>query len=186
MELIDLKCNGFVIQRNTKTNYKGIEGDNWYLNYCSNNQYFREFYEQNIDRAWDNEEYVDCCTSYEYVKKYIEESVKMGIDFKVLLCSTCKKKPILDKVRIGQNERILGYDYAYSGGSYYSSILNDILSKRIKEFEKFQLNENGLFNSYEEVAGFSLYRKKLKEATSRYDFEEGDFVIYKITEIYIN
>lgn len=80
-----LQYNGYIVQRKNKSEYKGIEGDNWYLNYCSNNDFFEEFYNQIIDKAWNNTDYIDCCTNEFYIKKYINESIKMGIDFRILL-----------------------------------------------------------------------------------------------------
>ena len=40
----NLYDNGYIIQRATSSKYHGIDGDNWYLNYCSGNPYFEEFY----------------------------------------------------------------------------------------------------------------------------------------------
>jgi hypothetical protein len=162
-----------------------VDGDNWYLNYCSDNPYFEEYYDKNIDKAWINSDYVDCCIDEEYIKKYIQESLKIGIEFRVLLCSTCKNSPQIEKIGIENQSHTLGFDYAYSGGSYYSCVLNDIISKRIKEFGQIKLNENGLFNTYKEAEEFSLFRNHLKSIYKDYNFEEGDFVIYKIIEMHI-
>lgn len=181
----DLQYNGYIIQRKPISNYCGIDGDNWYLNYCSDKSYFENYFDENIEKAWANLNFVDCCVDNEYMRYCIEESLKLGIEFRVLLCSTSKKAPRLEKIELGQVGNILGYDYAYSGGSYYSCILNDIISGRIKEFSKFHLNENGLFDSYEEVEKFILCREKMKDKNSDYVFEDGDFIIYKITEINI-
>lgn len=180
-----IQDNGYIIQIKAVSDYCGVEGDNWYLNYDSDKPYFKEFYDNNIDKAWYNSNFVDCCPDVEYMRHCIEESLKLGIEFRVLLCSTNRKEPILKKNGLGRLGNILGYDYAYSGGSYYSCILNDIMAERIEEFSRFHLNENGLFNSYEEAEAFGLYREKLKSASLDYIFEEGDFVIYKITEILI-
>ena len=30
--------NGFIIQKKKDGLYQGVEGDNWYLNYCSNKE----------------------------------------------------------------------------------------------------------------------------------------------------
>jgi len=178
--------NGYIIQKKSRfDSYKGIEGDNWYLNYCSDNSYFEEFYEKNIDKSWNDVQYVDCCVNIEYMKDYIEESIKKGIDFNIFLCSTYKEKPLLGDAKLGKLGNVLGYDYAYTGGSYYSCILNDIVSERIRDFEKFKLNKNGLFNTYEEAEEFSIFREKIKSIGSENDLEEGDFVIYKITEVII-
>ncbi len=152
-----LQDNGYIIQKKSASNYCGIDGDNWYLNYCSDKPYFEEFYNKNIDKAWEDLNFVDCCSDVEYMQCCIEESLNLGIKFKVLLCSTSKKEPILGKIALGHRGNVLGYDYAYSGGSYYSCILNDIISGRIEEFSRFQLNENGLFDSYEEAEAFMLY-----------------------------
>lgn len=181
----NLKDNGYVIQKKSASNYCGIEGDNWYLNNYKDRSYFLEFFDENIDKAWDNLNFVDCCADDEYMRCYIEESIKLGIDLRVLLCSTSRKMPELKKIQLGKIGNVLGYDYAYSGGSYYSCILNDIISGRIEEFNKFHLNESGLFNSYEEAEEFMLCREELKSTSDKYVFEEGDFIIYKITEIHI-
>lgn len=178
-----LQYNGYIVQRKNKSEYKGIEGDNWYLNYCSNNDFFEEFYNQMIDKAWNDTNYVDCCTNELYIKKYINESIKMGIDFRILLCATCRSLPQIYKVELGRIGEVLGYDFAYSGGSYYSCILNDIISGRIKEFKEISLNKNGLFSTYEEVNNFIQIRNNMIVSDSPYIFEQGDFVIYELTEI---
>ena len=174
--------NGYIMQRATSSGYLGVDGDNWYLNGCSNNSYFDEFYDSNIGIGWTNPDFVECCTDTEYIQRYVEESKGLGIPYRILLCSTDRTDPLLND-KPGQEGVVLGYDCAYSGGSYYSCILNDIISGRIEEFREIQLNENGLFSSYEEAEAFMQYREKLKEATSEYVYEEGDFVIYKITEL---
>ncbi len=79
----------------------------------------------------------------------------------------------------------LGYDYAYSGGSYYSAVLNDIVSKRIEEFSNIRLNKNGLFESYEEISKFIEARNRIKNYISDMVIEDGDFIIYKLCEIKI-
>lgn len=180
-----IRDNGYIIQKKSVSNYCGIDGDNWYLNYCSDNPYFKDFFDKNIDRAWEDLNFVDCCTDNEYMQYCIEESLKYKIEFKILLCSTRKKAPILEKIELGQIGNVLGYDCAYSGGSYYSCVLNDIISGRIEELNKIHLNENGLFSSYEEAEAFMQFREEIKNTNDNYVFEEGDFVIYKITEINI-
>jgi len=178
-----LQDNGYVIQKKIASDYRGVDGDNWYLNYCSENTYFQKFYDENIDKAWDDLNYVDCCADVEYMRCCIEESLELGIEFNVLLCSTCKKTPLLERNILGRTGNVLGYDYAYSGGSYYSCILNDVISGRIREFSEIRLNKNGLFDSYEEAEAFEAFREKVKSMNPDYEFEEGDFIIYKITEV---
>lgn len=180
--MIKLNNNGYIIQRKKNTQYKGVDGDNWYLNYSGDDPFFEAFYNENIDKAWDNLDYVDCCSDESYIQKYIQESQKMGIEFRVLLCATCKKFPITTKQNLVKKKVLLGYDFAYSGGSYYSSILNDILSGRIAELKKIRLNQNGLFNTYKEAEQFIQSRNNL---SNKYYFEQGDFIIYQITEVFI-
>ena len=100
-----------------------------------------------------------------------------------MLCATCRNFPVLDKVELGRAREVLGYDLAYSGGSYYSCILNDIIDGRIKEFEEIVLNENGLFNTYKEAEQFRKIRNKMIKSDSEYTLERGDFIIYEITEV---
>lgn len=178
-----LKYNGYIIQRKKKSEYGGIDGDNWYLNYCSNNPFFEEFYDEIKNKAWNNSDYVDCCADESYIKKYIDESKELGIEFRILLCATCRNFPVLDKVELGRAREVLGYDLAYSGGSYCSCILNDIIDGRIKEFEEIVLNENGLFNTYKEAEQFRKIRNKMIKSDSEYTLERGDFIIYEITEV---
>lgn len=181
--MVRLKYNGYIIQRKKKSEYSGIDGDNWYLNYCSNNSFFEEFYNENIDKAWNNLDYVDCCADESYIKKYIDESRKIGIEFRILLCATCRNDPSINREEFRQKAQVLGYDLADSGGSYYSCILNDIISGRINEFREIILNENGLFNTYEEAEQFRQIRNQMLNSSHGYTFEQGDFIIYKVIEV---
>ena len=106
----------------------------------------------------------------------------MCIPIRLLLCYTNKKFPILNEEIIKGKKIFLGYDYADSGGSYYSSILNDVISKRIPEFKNISLNENGLFDSYDGIMGYLKARKMLIDK-KKYDFDDGDFIIYRIEEV---
>lgn len=149
--------NGYIFQQATSSIYRGLDGDNWYLNYCSDNSYFEEFYDKNIDNGLANPDVVACCTDVEYMRRCVEESKKLGISFRVLLCSTNRPEPVLRQSRLGQAGSVLGFDVAYSGGSYYSS--------------------------YEEAESFLRQREKLEKATTEYIFEKGDYVIYRLTEV---
>ena len=174
--------NGYIIQRAEPSVYRGVEGDNWYLNYLSTNPYFKEFHDETISKEWMNPDFAECCTDTEYIKRYVEESNRLGIPYRILLCSTDKPEPRLEGMP-EQEGTLLGYDCAYTGGSYYSCILNDIFSGRIQEFSAIALNENGLFATQEEAEAFMQYREELKKQTTEYVYEEGNFAIYKITEI---
>ncbi len=178
------RMNGYIIQRIIDSYYKGVEGDNWYLNYCSKDTYFENYFKDNIDNSWTESNFVDCCNDDVYIQKYIQESRKIGIKYRVLLCSTCKENPKMINSMTGDGE-FLGYDYAYSGGSYYSAVLNDIVSQRIKEFSNIRLNKNGLFESYEEISKFIADRNRIKNYISDIVIEDGDFIIYKLCEIKI-
>lgn len=180
-----LHYNGYIVQRKIDYEYKGVDGDNWYLNYCSNNSFFQEFCDENIYKSWYDLDYVDCCSDKSYVKQCINESKKLGIDYRILLCATCRNLPKLEKLELGKIGEVIGYDYAYSGGSYYSCILNDIISGRIEEFKDISLNKYGLFNTYEEAEKFSQLRNSLLVKDINYIFERGDFIIYEITEVIV-
>ena len=181
--MINLYENGYIFQRSALSIYRGVDGNNWYLNYCSDNPYFEEFYDEYIDNGLAKPGIVACCTDVEYMRRCVEESKKLGISFRILLCSTNRKEPVLDENRLGQAGRVLGFDVAYSGGSYYSCVLNDVVSGRIEAFRQLALNENGLFATYEEAKEFLKQREELEKATTDYIFEKGDYVIYKLTEV---
>lgn len=175
--------NGIVVQRiNHENMYKGIEGDNWYLNYLGNSKEFDLYYDNEIEKAWINSEYVDCCSEMSYIEKYVLESKKKNIEFRILLCETTKSKP---QIVINKPFKIyfIGYDYAYAGGSYYSCVNNDIVSDRIPELKEIRLNKNGLFNEVDEIQKFIKQRELLKKKYPRGTFETGEFIIYKISEI---
>lgn len=178
-----LNDNGYIIQRKINNLYQGVDGDNWYLNHCSSDRFFEMFYDEYINKVWANQDYVDCCTDESYIEKYVKESTKLGIEFRILGCSTCRRFPIMKNRRLRKKGVKLGYDFAYSGGSYYSSILNDIISGRIESFKTIRLNKNGLFDTYEEANQFKEIRNQLLYLKSEYYLEPGDFIIYEVTEV---
>ena len=178
-----MNINGFIMQKRSDTYYQGVEGDNWYLNYKFSRE-IDNFFEENIEKAWCNEDYVDVCNDIRFIQKYINISQEKKINYRVLLCMTTKNIPqmVLTK-ELDMN--FLGYDYADSGGSYYSAVLNDVISKRIPQFANIHLNKYGLFETYESIIDFIKIRGamgKMECSQERY-LEEGDFVIYKIYEI---
>ena len=176
---MNLKTNGYIVQRANANTYHGVEGDNWYLNYESNNQKFEQYFNEHIDKSWCDELFVDCCTDLDYLESYISESRKLNIPCRIILCETERENP---RVVFQGESKVLGYDYAYAGGSYYSCIYNDIFFKRIPELSDFSLNENGLISTQEEIKKFITRREEL-EKTMHEQFEEGDFVIYKLSEV---
>lgn len=148
--------NGIIIQRKSNITYKGVEGDNWYLN----NKYpeiFEKVFEDSIEKSWYDSEYVDVCNDEKFLREYIKLSKKNGIDYRLLLCETDRKYPNMQDFK-GCVKKFLGYDYAYSGGSYYSAVFNDIFLGVSSRFKDFKLNSNGLFQEYEEILSFIIER----------------------------
>ena len=178
-----IMINGIIIQRNQIGRYKGVEGDNWYLN-GKYPELFEEYFCENIEKSWYDSDYVDVCTDIHFVEKYIELSRLNHIKFRVLLCETEKEKPNIQNVV--WNTRFIGYDYAYLGGSYYSAVLNDICSGRIEQFKDYILNSNGLFDNITDLKDFISKREHYKRQYGNQLIEEGDFVIYKLYEIVLD
>ena len=178
-----IMINGIIIQRNQIGRYKGVEGDNWYLN-DKYPELFEEYFCENIEKSWYDSDYVDVCTDIHFVEKYIELSRLNHIKFRVLLCETEKEKPNIQNMV--WNTRFIGYDYAYLGGSYYSAVLNDICSGRIEQFNDYILNSNGLFDDIINLKDFISQREHYKRQYGNQLIEEGDFVIYKLYEIVLD
>lgn len=178
-----IMINGIIIQRNQIGRYKGVEGDNWYLN-DKYPELFEEYFCENIEKSWYDSDYVDVCTDIHFVEKYIELSRINHIKFRVVLCETEKEKPNIQNMV--WNTRFIGYDYAYSGGSYYSAVLNDICSGRIEQFNDYILNSNGLFDDIINLKDFISQREHYKRQYGNQLIEEGDFVIYKLYEIVLD
>lgn len=177
-----LTNNGYVVQKYNLSLYQGIEGDNWYLNYMSSDKMFDNYHNSKIDMNWYDNRYLECCTDLAYIKAYIDESIKLNIKYRILLCETEKPLPIICNIQ-GMELLELGYDFAYPGGSYYSCILNDIVAGRIPELKNYKLNSFGLFDSVKDTAQFIKYRDQLSQVYEDKFFEKGDFIIYKISEI---
>lgn len=110
---------------------------------------------------------VDVCNDIDYIKLYCDLSEKNKIDFNILLCETDCSYPVFDKECT--SKEFLGFDYAYSGGSYYSAVLNDIVSNRIEEFKTFKLNKYGLFESIDFLKKFIEQRETfIKNSDTRF------------------
>ena len=105
---IYIMINGIIFQRNQIGRYKGVEGDNWYLN-DKYPELFEEYFCENIEKSWYDSDYVDVCTDIHFVEKYIEISRLNNINFRVLLCETEKEKPKIQNMV--WNTRFIGYDY---------------------------------------------------------------------------
>ncbi|MBQ8826210.1 MAG: hypothetical protein IJ007_03870 [Oscillospiraceae bacterium] len=183
--------NGIVIQSYKYSGYKGIDGSgfsansakNWYFNYDDKlSEHFEPFYDENIGLTYyDIKEYthVSVCTDWQYINKYISESDSLGIKYRLLLCQTEIADPIMDMPDL--KKEFLGFDYAYANGDNYSAVYNEIPFV----FPQFSLNQNGLFNTEKEIREYISQREKFKAEHPPYTLEEGEFVIFKLYELFI-
>lgn len=179
---MNLYFNGWIIQKNKEGLYKGVEGDNWFLNYEEMiDKEIVDYFDDNIDLAWADTGLVDVANDFNYIMKCASIAKAKKIKFRIILCYTTRENPKANDENV--QAEFLGYDYAYSGGSYYSAVSNDVVSKRIAIFEKFKLNSNGLFESEEDVKEFIVERNKLKQNSTDLYFEDGDFIIYKLYDL---
>ncbi len=179
---MELHCNGCIIQKNKEGLYKGVEGDNWFLNYENMvDKEIVEYFDKHIDLAFLDDEYVDVSNEIVYLMKYIEIAKNKNIQCRLILCYTSRENPKMNDHDLPTT--FLGYDFAYSGGSYYSAVANDVISKRIPIFTKYKLNINGLFETLEEISEFVVERNKCMGSPMEYDIENGDFIIYKLYEM---
>lgn len=171
--------NGVIFQKDENRKYKGVEGDNWYLNDIYPDT-LGDFFNDNIEKSWFDTDYVDVCNDRFFINTYIKLSYSNNIKFRILLCETEKKYPKMDASCLAK--KFIGYDYAYLGGSYYSAVLNDICSKRIDNFVGIKLNKYGLFEKAGQIRDFISKRSEYFHNNNG-SIEGGNFVIYKLYEI---
>ncbi|MCH5348034.1 MAG: hypothetical protein J1E40_01800 [Oscillospiraceae bacterium] len=183
--------NGIVIQKYVSNSYKGIDGsgfsentgENWYFNYDDQlSDAFQPFYDEHIGMTyWNIKEHswVAACDNMDYINRYIAESKKRGIPYRLLLCESEIPKPIFNASGLETN--FLGYDYAYAAGDNYSAVYNEIPFV----FPQFKLNCNGLFDTQEEIKEYILEREKFKSLHPPYTLEDGDFITFRLHEIYL-
>ena len=57
--------NGIIFQRDDNRDYKGVEGDNWYLNNIFP-ELSEDFFGENIEKSWYDSDYVDVCNCLLY------------------------------------------------------------------------------------------------------------------------
>ncbi|MCR5526470.1 MAG: hypothetical protein K6F39_03720 [Lachnospiraceae bacterium] len=172
--------NGIIFQKNTNGKYKGVEGNNWYLNYYKT---FEQYYDENIDKSWENDDFVDVTNDDKFIEEYIRLSKENKINFRMILCETPQNYPEY-KYAGKYEKKFLGYDYAYAGGSYYSAVLNDMCLREFNEFRNLVLNENGLFEKYSDLIQFINIRNKLYVEKNNL-FECGEFIVYRLYEILV-
>ena len=183
--------NGIVVQKYTDISYKGIDGSgfsentaqNWFLNdYEDVSDYFESYYDENIGKTyWNlgNHIWTAACNDMSYIYKYIREAERRNIKYRLLLCKTDIPDPKFD---CPDFEKIfLGYDYAYALGDNYSAVYNEIPYV----FPQFQLNKYGLFQTREEIEKYIGAREQFKLTHPPLTLEEGDFVVFRLHEIFL-
>ncbi len=175
-------CNGIVVRRQSDERYKGIDscdskGENWYF---YDDPEFEQFYDEHIElTCYDFPEgsRVAACTDTEYIRKYIETSQERGIKYRLILCETDIPQPQFDPT--GLEKTFLGYDYAYTGGDYYSAVYNEVPYV----FPQFSLNDNELFETEGEIRAYLAEREKYVSTHPPLTLETGDFAVYRLWEI---
>ncbi len=174
-------CNGIIVRRQSDGKYRGLDScgadENWYL---STEPDFEPFYEENIERTYydmPQGSWVAACTDMEYIRKYIAESQKRGIPYRLILCETDIPQPQFDAA--GLEKTFLGYDYAYTGGDYYSAVYQEVPYV----FAHLALNENGLFETEDEMKAYLAEREEFIKTHPPLTLEVGDFTVYKLWEL---
>lgn len=181
--------NGFIIQELVENGYKGVDGSgfssntgkNWYLS-------FRDDYASEFDPHYDEEickyewimdphTWVGACTDIEYIRRYISVSKKLGIKYRLMVVMTDIPNPSME-LPPDIELRFVGYDYAYETPDNYSAVYNEIPFV----FPEFKLNENGLFETREELEEYLKKREEFEKTHPPYTLEVGDFTIFKVFE----
>ncbi len=174
-------CNGIIVRQQSDEKYRGLDScgavENWYL--CTEPD-FEPFYEENIERTYYNllpHSWVAACTDMDYIRRYLEKSKELGIPYRLILCETDIPQPQFDPQ--GLEKTFLGYDYAYTGGDYYSAVYQEMPYV----FAHFALNENGLFETQDEIRAYLADREEFISTHPPYTLEDGDFAVYRLWEI---
>lgn len=183
--------NGIVIQKYADIAYRGIDGsgfsdktgENWYFNNHEQlSDIFEPYYDEHINLTYYNlpkHSRIAACNDIEYIKKYIRESEKQNIKFRLILCESDIPNPIMNDLNF--ERKFLGYDYAYALGDNYSAVYSEIPGV----FPQFSLNCNGLFETAEEICRYIVEREKFKKSHPPYTLEEGDFAVFRLSELYL-
>ena len=183
--------NGIVIQKYVDNPYRGIDGSgfsektgqNWFFNDDESIfECFEPYYDENIGKTFWNlgkHTWIAACTDMNYIYKYVKEAQKRNIQFRLLLCESEVPNPVFDASHF--EKKFLGYDYAYAAGDNYSAVYNEIPFI----FPQFELNQYGLFQTKEEIDEYIAVREQFKQTHPPYTLEEGDFVTFRLHEIYL-
>lgn len=184
--------NGIIIQKDTDNKYRGIDGSgfsestacNWFFNDDESvSAQFEPFYDEYIGKTYWNLEkhsWVAACNDIEYIYKYVKEAKKRGIKYRLILCETEIPEPRFECPDC--EKRFLGYDYAYASGDNYSAVYNEIPYV----FPQFKLNRYGLFQTKEEIDRYIAERERFIKDNPPYTLESGDFVAFKLYEVYFD
>ncbi|MBP3796845.1 MAG: hypothetical protein J6I46_03590 [Ruminococcus sp.] len=183
--------NGIIVQEYKDSPYRGIDGSgasdktaqNWFLNFREDvSDSFEAYYDENIGKTyWNIKKHsrIAACNDMDYIYKYVREAEKLKIKYRMLLCETDVPDP---KFECPDLEKIfLGYDYAYTSGDNYSAVYNEIPFV----FTQFKLNKYGLFQTREEIEEYIAVREQFKLTHPPLTLEEGDFVIYRLHEVFL-
>lgn len=168
-----------------KFNYCGIEGDNWPIDKYSIGigkdelSFIEDYLYEIVDNPDKYNEIVAVCNDMDFLNYYVECCNKANFQIDILYIETELEYPncLINPLNNDQFE-FLGYDYAYPGDDYYSSIYQEY--KIINQYGSFNLNKNGLFNTEEEINEYITVRENLKKTSSYSHIEKGKFIIYKV------
>jgi hypothetical protein len=187
--LINFNSSGFLVQTKS-VGYKGfyglLEDDIWPLDLTNEkNQELKKYFYDFIHLAWKDDNRVDLCENHDFVKKYYKACNDEEFNTDIKFCMASKNQPNINPSQIKkiiQNAEFVGYDYAWSGGDFYSAVFSDVFTKRITGLMDLNLNQYGLFDTEESIVEFVKRRNKLIEVSSDpiAEFEGGDFCYYKI------
>lgn len=99
--------NGIVIQKYVSNSYKGIDGSGWNENtgcnwYFNDDEQLSEFYEPFYDEYigmtyWNlnKHSWVAAYNNMDYINKYVEDSEKRSIQYRLLLCESEVPNPTM-------------------------------------------------------------------------------------------
>jgi len=191
---LNFTSNGYLVKqinRDTMKNYLGVENGNWPLEPDADNidetdrDELIRYVNENIDISWGIESHVDVCTDFDFVVRYANACIASGVEVEILYCKTSYATPVCDEpieYDLQKKYKFLGYDIAYSGGSYYSCVFSDVFTGRIPVFSEIQLNEYGLIENEDELQKFIMLRDAMTDELKE-SIEQGEFVIYKLWKL---
>ena len=136
----------------------------------------------------DSSSWVDACfinesSALHYYKTCLEQNVYA----RMLFCeTTAPGTKQIGELSAGYGSIRLGYDFAYTSGDYYSTIVNDIIWRETPLARKYrkELNEYGLFNEEKAVQAFIQDRaEEIKRCNDKMYYEDDKFDVIRIEQI---